>query len=168
MVLGGDNTKEQEKILGQFEKNKNKIFTPKELEEICKVKTSKVRSILKKLLDEEKIEKVTRGKYKYAKPAKPPKPLSEEKLKRYLTTIEKTCEIAIHELMLTEPLVGEEDRVEIEHQMAFFARHLVKSRWELKHGFREPVDVDDTIFKKARRIHEWSKYVFEKSLPKRE
>ena len=79
-------------------------------------------------------------------------------------TLEKTCAIAIHELMLTEPLVGKKDKVEIEHQIAYFARHMVRAGWELDHGTTDIVDVDEKVFKKAKKIHEWSKYVFEKSL----
>ncbi len=166
MVLGDDSTKETEKIYAKFEKNKNKIFTPKVLEKSCRMDINKVRSGLSKLLKEKRIERVSRGKYRYSKPsipAKPTKPLSKEKIERYLQTLEKTCEIAIHELMLTEPLVGKEDKSEIEHQMAYFARYLIKSRWELKYGPKELIDVDEAIFKKARRIHEWSKYIFDKS-----
>lgn len=166
MVLGDDSTKEIEKIYAKFEKKKNKIFTPKVLEKSCRMDINKVRSALSKLLKEKRIVRVSRGKYRYSKPpkpAKPTKPLSKEKIERYLQTLEKTCEIAIHELMLTEPLVGKEDKSEIEHQMAYFARYLIKSRWELKYGPKELIDVDEAIFKKARRIHEWSKYVFDKS-----
>ncbi len=170
MVIEGDNTKEEEKIMAKFEKDKDKIFTPKVLEKSCKMDINKVRSVLSKLLKEEKIERVSRGKYRYAKPpkpVKPAKPLSKDKIERYLKTLEKTCEIAIHELMLTEPLVGKEDKAEIEHQIAYFARYLIKSRWELKHGSKELVDVEEHVFKKARRIHEWSKFVFEKSKTKK-
>lgn len=170
MVIEGDNTNETEKIMAKFEGNEDDIFTPKGLEKTCKMDINKVRSILSKLLKEKRIERVSRGKYRYAKPrkaAKPPKPLSKDKIKRYLKTLEKTCEIAIHELMLTEPLVGKEDKEEIEHQIAYFAKYLIKSRWELKHGSKELVDVEEHVFKKARRIHEWSKFVFEKSKTKK-
>lgn len=170
MVIEGDITNETEKILAHFENNRNEIYTPKELEEICGVDIRRVRNILPKLLGQNEIERVSRGKYRYAKPskpAKPPKPLSKDKIERYLTTLERTCEIAIHELMLTEPLVGKEDKAEIEHQIAYFARYLVRSRWDLRHGPKDPVDVDEAVFKKARRIHEWSKYVFEQSLSKK-
>lgn len=66
--------------------------------------------------------------------------------------------------MLTEPLVGKKDKTEIEHQIAYFARHLVRARWETDHGTSDILDVDEKVFKKAKKIHEWSKYVFEKSL----
>ena len=173
MVLEGDGMKETEKILAKFENNKDEIFTPKDLQKACRVDINRVRSSLTKLMKQNKIIRVSRGKYRYAKPskpskpAKPPKPLSKDKMKRYLTTLEKTCEIAIHELMLTEPLVGKDDKKEIEHQIAFFARYLVKARWEIKYGSKELVDVDEAIFKKAKRIHEWSKYIFEKSREKK-
>jgi hypothetical protein len=172
MVIEDDNMKDTEKILAKFKGNPNKIFAPKDLQEACKVNINGVRSTLTKLMKQKKIIRVSRGKYRYArpskpvKPAKPPKPLkplSKDKMKRYLNTLEKTCEIAIHELMLTESLVGKDDRKEIEHQIAFFARYLVKARWEAKHGSKELLDVDEAIFKKAKRIHEWSKYVFEKN-----
>ncbi|UCG69891.1 MAG: hypothetical protein JSV09_02390 [Thermoplasmata archaeon] len=161
--------KETEKILAKFAGNPDKIFTPKDLQKACKVNINRVRRILTKLMKQNKIVRVSRGQYRYAKPskpskpAKPPKPLSKDKMNRYLTTLEKTCEIAIHELMLTESLVGKDDKKEIEHQIAYFARYLVKARWEAKHGSKEIVDVDEAIFKKAKRIHEWSKYIFEKS-----
>jgi hypothetical protein len=170
LVIEGDITKEEEKIMAKFEKNKDKIFTPKGLEKACRMDINKVRSVLSKLLKEKRIVRISRGKYRYTKPpkpVKPAKPLSKDKIERYLQTLEKTCEIAIHELMLTEPLVGKEDKSEIEHQMAYFARYLIKSRWELKYGSKELVDVDEAIFKKARRIHDWSKYIFEKSQPKK-
>ncbi|MEE9150771.1 MAG: hypothetical protein V3U20_02940 [Thermoplasmata archaeon] len=173
MVIEGDNTDKTEKITAQFERKKDKIFTPKDLEKVCKVDIDRVRVILSKLLKNKKIVRVSRGKYRYAKPpkrvkpAKPSRRLSKDKIKSYLTTLEKTCEIAIHELMLTEPLVGKEDKAEIEHQMAYFARYLIKSRWELKHGSKDLVDVDEKVFNKARRIHEWSKFVFEKSQAKK-
>lgn len=173
MVIEGDGMKETEKILAKFKDNPNKIFAPKDLQKACKVNIGRVRSILPKLMKQKKIVRVSRGKYRHAKPSKPskpskpPKPLSKDKMKRYLTTLEKTCEIAIHELMLTESLVGKDDKKEIEHQIAYFARYLVKARWEAKHGSKELVDVDEAIFKKAKRIHEWSKYVFEKSRDKK-
>lgn len=173
MVIEGDNTNQTEKIMAKFEGNEDDIFTPKGLGKACKMDINKVRSILSKLLKEGKIERVSRGKYRYAKPLKPvkppkiPKPISKDKIKRYLKTLEKTCEIAIHELMLTEPLVGKEDKAEIEHQIAYFAKYLIKARWELKHGSKELVDVEEHVFKKARRIHEWSKFVFEKSQTKK-
>jgi hypothetical protein len=170
LVIEGDTTKEIEKILAKFEQNRDEIFTPKQLEKACKVNINKVRSALPKLIKDGIIVRVSRGKYRYAKPSIPPKPvkpLSKDKIERYLNTLEKTCEIAIHELMLTEALVGNEDKAEIEHQMAYFARYLIKSRWELKYGPKELIDVDEGIFKKARRIHEWSKYVFEKSQAKK-
>ncbi len=134
----------------------------------------KVSYVLSKLMDEGKIKRVSRGMYKYAtkkqaakKPSKkPPKKalpqkLSKENIARYLATLEKTCEIAIYELMLTEPFVGTDDKAEIEHQIAYFARHLVRARWALEQEGFDNIEVSEETFRRARKIHEWSKFVFE-------
>jgi hypothetical protein len=156
--------KETEKILKIFEKEKEKTFTPKELAKISKIKSDKIGNILKKLTSQKKIEKVARGKYRYLEPKLE---LSRNHITRYITTLEKTCEIAIHELMLTEPLVGEDDKAEIEHQIAYFARHLIRARWALDRNSIETVDINDEVFMRARKIHDWSKFVFEDSLIKK-
>lgn len=150
-----------ETILELLKKDKDSIYTPKELEEKSGLEKNQVRGALSKLIEEEMIERVERGKYRYSGP---PLPDMDDKVKRYLSTLEKTCAIAIHELMLTEPLVGKADKAEIEHQIAYFARIMVRSRWELDHGTSDFVDIDEKVFKKAKKIHEWSKMVFEKSL----
>jgi hypothetical protein len=159
--IEGDITNETDRILTYFETNYEDIFTPKDIEKACAVDMYKVRRILTNLVKQEKIERLERGKYRYAGPVMDQ---VDDKVKRYLSTLEKTCAIAIHELMLTEPLVGKSDKVEIEHQIAYFARILVRSRWELDHGTSDSVDIDEKVFKKAKKIHEWSKMVFEKSL----
>ncbi|UCE74065.1 MAG: hypothetical protein JSV56_13765 [Methanomassiliicoccales archaeon] len=164
MVLEGDNTDKTKKILSYFEKNSEKIFTPKDLEKASGLGIKNVRGILQKLLKQEKIIRVSRGKYRYPKAKKT---LSKEDAKRYLSALEKTCEIAIHELMLTEPFVGKEERPEIEHQIAYFARYLVKARWELEHGSGELAEMEEAAFKRARKIHEWHKFIFERSLAKK-
>ncbi|UCE39188.1 MAG: type IV toxin-antitoxin system AbiEi family antitoxin domain-containing protein [Thermoplasmata archaeon] len=161
MVIEGDNTDETNRILTFFQSKKDEIFTPKDIAKACAVDIHRVRSILSKLSKQNKIERVERGKYRFAEHVKSK---MDDKVKRYLSTLEKTCAIAIHELMLTEPLVGKKDKAEIEHQIAYFARILVRSRWELEHGTSEDFDVDEKVFKRARKIHEWSKMVFEKSL----
>ncbi len=173
---------EKERIMARFEKEKDRIFTPKWLAKSCRMEPGKVSYVLSKLMEEGKVKRVSRGMYKYAekkkaakkptkKPAnKPPKKgkkkalpmkLSMENLARYLATLEKTCEIAIYELMLTEPFVGTDDKTEIEHQIAYFARHLVKARWALEQEAFESVEVTEETFRRARKIHEWSKFVFE-------
>jgi predicted transcriptional regulator len=152
--------KEADRIFKIFEKDKSKLFTPKELAKMTGIKPNKIQNILKTLLSEDNIERVSRGKYSFTKPKAQ---LSKEHLKRYITTLEKTCEIAIHELMLTEPLVGKEDLAEIEHQIAFFARHLIKARWALDKDTSGSVDIDEEVFSRARKIHDWSKFVFEDS-----
>lgn len=169
---------EKERILARFEKEKDRIFTPKWLAKSCRIEPSKVSYVLSKLMDDGKVKRVSRGMYKYAtkkKPAKKPskkppkkgkkkalpKKLSKENLARYLATLEKTCEIAIYELMLTEPFVGSDDRNEIEHQIAYFARHLVRARWALEQEAFDNVEVTEETFRRARKIHEWSKFVFE-------
>jgi hypothetical protein len=159
--IEGDNTDDNERILAYFETKADEIFTPKDIEKDCTVSINKVRKILTNLVKQEKIVRVERGKYRYAGPIMDQ---VDDKVKRYLSTLEKTCAIAIHELMLTEPLVGKSDKTEIEHQIAYFARILVRSRWELDHGTSDSVDIDEKVFKKAKKIHEWSKMVFEKSL----
>jgi len=55
------------------------------------------------------------------------------------------------------------DKEEIERQIAYFARHLVKARWELNKAAPDLQEVDEEVFLRARRIHEWSKLVFEDS-----
>jgi hypothetical protein len=159
--IEGDRTNEADRILTYFETKAGEIFTPKDIEKDCAVDMYKVRRILTNLVKQEKIERVERGKYRYAGPIMDQ---VDDKVKRYLSTLEKTCAIAIHELMLTEPLVGKSDKTEIEHQIAYFARILVRSRWELDHGTSDSVDIDEKVFKKAKKIHEWSKMIFEKSL----
>ena len=152
-----------EKIMKLFENNKSKIFSPKDLADESGIAANKVRNILSKLLRKESIVKVSRGKYQHPTPAKV---LPKEHIKRYISALEKTCEIAIHELMLTESLVGKKDKAEIEHQIVYFARHLVKARWELDKGPIDSIDINEEIFKRARKIHDWSKMVFEESLEK--
>jgi hypothetical protein len=177
---------EKERILARFEKEKDRIFTPKWLAKSCRMEPGKVSYVLSKLMDEGKVKRVSRGMYKHAekkkaakkpskKPAKKPAKkspkkgkkkalsmkLSKENLARYLATLEKTCEIAIYELMLTEPFVGTDDKTEIEHQIAYFARHLVRSRWALEQEAFENVEVTEETFRRARKIHQWSKFVFE-------
>lgn len=169
---------ERERIMARFEKERDRIFTPKWLAKSCRMEPGKVSYVLSKLVDEGKVKRVSRGMYKFAekrKPTKKPKTkpatktperklpakLSKENIARYLATLEKTCEIAIYELMLAEPYVGAEDRAEIEHQIAFFARHLVRARWALEQEAFEGVDVNEETFRRARKIHEWSKFVFE-------
>ena len=161
MDIEGGNTDDNERILELFRKDKDSIHTPKELEEASGLGKSKVRNALSKLMEQNMIERAERGKYRYAGPTMAE---VDDKVKRYLSTLEKTCAIAIHELMLTEPLVGKSDKTEIEHQIAYFARILVRSRWELDHGTSDSVDIDEKVFKKAKKIHEWSKMIFEKSL----
>lgn len=118
----------------------------------------RVQNVLKKLLKQGKVVRISRGRYRH-----PQKALSKENVRRYLKTLERTCELAIHELMLTEPMVGKEDRSEIEKQIAYFARHLVSVRWELDRGSLDSIHMDERIFKRAQKIHEWSKFVFERS-----
>jgi hypothetical protein len=160
MVIGDDNMKDLEKVAACFEKDKKKIFTSKEIEKKSKIDAKKVRTLLTKLLKQGKIERVSRGKYRFSEPKKPP---SKDSIKRYLKTLEKTCEIAIHELMLTESLVGKEDREEIVYQIAYFARNLIRVRWELDKGPMESIEIDEEVFSRARKIHDWSKFVFEDS-----
>ena len=57
--------------------------------------------------------------------------------------------------------MGADDRSEIEHQIAYFARHLVRSRWALEQETFDSVEVSEDTFRRARKIHEWSKFVFE-------
>ena len=169
---------EKERILARFEKEKDRVFTPKWLAKSCRMEPGKVSYVLSKLMEEGKVKRVSRGMYKFAekkktakkpskKPAKKapkkalPMKLSKENLARYLATLEKTCEIAIYELMLAEPFVGSDDRSEIEHQIAYFARHLVRARWALEQETFDNMDVSEETFMRARRIHEWSKFVFE-------
>lgn len=156
--------KEADEILKIFQKEENKTFTPKDLVKKTGMESRKIQNILKKLISQKKIERIARGKYGYMKPKVQ---ITKEHLKRYITTLEKTCEIAIHELMLTEPLVGKEDLAEIEHQIAYFARHLIKARWALDRDTSESIDIDDEVFMRARKIHDWSKFVFEDSLSKK-
>jgi hypothetical protein len=106
---------------------------------------------------------VARGKYRYLEP---PEAVSEEEIRRYLKALEKTAEIAIHELMLTEGIVGKEERKEIEHQIAYFARKMVKARWELEHGMKGDIPLEEGAFDRAKKIHQWSKYMFELSRKK--
>lgn len=162
--LRGDITDKTKKIMNRFEKNKGTVFTAKELEKICKIDAKTVRNILAKLLRRNKVVRISRGKYRYPKPEMT---LSKEQIARYITTLEKTCEIAIYDLMLAEAFVGKDDMAEIEHQIAYFARYLVKVRWESEHGGSDFVDVDDTMFKRAKKIHAWSKFVFERSRTKK-
>lgn len=180
MVIGGGHLNEKERILARFEKEKDRIFTPKWLAKSCRMEPGKVSYILSKLVEEGRIKRVSRGMYSYtakrkSAPRTPKKPqknsarkppgkapkLSKENRARYLATLEKTCEIAIYELMLAEPFVGVEDRTEIEHQIAYFARHLVQARWMLEQEAFDTVDINEETFTRARRIHEWSKFVFE-------
>ena len=169
---------EKERIMARFEREKDRIFTPKWLAKSCRMEPGKVSYVLSKLMEEGKVKRVSRGMYKYAekkkaakkpskKPAKkspkkvPSMKLSKENLARYLAPLATTCELAISELMLTEPFVGADDRTEIEHQIAYFARHLVRSRWALEQETFDSVEVSEETFRRARKIHEWSKFVFE-------
>jgi hypothetical protein len=163
MVLEGDKTDSTKKIFTIFEKQKDNLFTPKELEKKSKFESRKVRSALNTLISQEKIQRVSRGKYRYLAPL--PAPTNEE-MKRYLLALEKTCEIAIHELMLTESLVGKDQIGEIEHQIAYFARRMVKARWDLEQGSSEDTAFDEDAFSRAKKIHQWSQYMFELSRKK--
>ena len=60
-------------------------------------------------------------------------------------------------------VVGKEDNEEIEHQIAYFARHLIKSRWESNKDTPDLEELDVEVFTRASKIHEWSKLVFEDS-----
>lgn len=164
MVLEGDSTDSTKKILIYFENRQEKTITPKQLEKATKLDSSRVRSTLKKLLSQKKIKRVSRGKYQYMEPREP---LSEADFTRYLQALEKTSEIAIHELMLTESLVSGEELAEIEHQIAYFARRMVKARWELEHGTGEDFPFDEAAFTRAKKIHQWSQYMFELSKKKK-
>jgi hypothetical protein len=158
VVLEGDNTDINKKILTIFEKKKDNIFTPAELAKKSKLNSKRTRSAINSLLSQNKIERVSRGKYRLVKPISIPTP---KEFKRYLKTLEKTCEIAIHELMLTESLVDESQIPEIEHQIAYFARRLVKARWDLKQGTLDDTSFDEAAFLRAKKIHQWSQYMFE-------
>lgn len=158
MVLEGDTTDAAKKILIYFENRTEKTITPKELEKATKLDSNKVRSAIKKLLSQNKIKRVARGKYQVVESREP---LSEADLTRYLQALEKTSEIAIHELMLTESLVSEKELAEIEHQIAYFARRMVKARWELEHGTGEEFPFDEAAFNRAKKIHKWSLYMFD-------
>jgi hypothetical protein len=164
VVLEGDITDATKKILIYFENRTEKTITPKELEKATKLDSNRVRSAIKKLLSQEKIKRVSRGKYQFLEPKEP---LSAADFTRYLQALEKTSEIAIHELMLTESLVNKEDLGEIEHQIAYFARRMVKARWELEHGTGEDFPFDEAAFTRAKKIHQWSQYMFELSKKKK-
>jgi hypothetical protein len=158
LVLEGDNTDATKKILIYFENRTDKTISPKEIEKATKLDSKKVQSALKKLLTQNKITRISRGKYRYLPPRVP---LSEADYTRYLQALEKTAEIAIHELMLTESLVNEDELAEVEHQIAYFARRMVKARWELEHGSGEDFPFDEAAFTRAKKIHQWSQYMFE-------
>jgi hypothetical protein len=164
LVLEGDITDAGKKILIYFENRADKTITPKELEKATKLDSNRVRSTIKKLLSEKKIKRVSRGKYQVVESREP---LSDGDFTRYLQALEKTSEIAIHELMLTESLVSKEDVGEIEHQIAYFARRMVKARWELEHGTGEEFPFDEAAFTRAKKIHQWSQYMFELSKKKK-
>ncbi len=151
------------KIRIYFENRPDQAITPKELEKATKLSNNQVRAALNKLLSEELIIRVARGKYRYLEP---PEAVSEEEIRRYLKALEKTAEIAIHELMLTESIVDEEEAREIEHQIAYFARKMVKARWELEHGMKGDIPLEEGTFDRAKKIHQWSKYMFELSRKK--
>jgi hypothetical protein len=164
MVLRDGPMDNEKKILIYFENRPEKLISPKELEKATKLESRKVRSALNKLLSRDCIVRVERGKYRYLEPVEQ---VSEEEVRRYLKALEKTSEIAIHELMLTESIVGEEEKKEIEHQIAYFAKKLVKARWELEHGLSGDIPLDEGAFSRANKIHQWSKYMFELSRKKR-
>jgi len=164
MVLEGESLDDTKKIMIYFENRPEQIISPKELERSTMLSQSRVRSIITKLLSQEKIIRISRGKYRFLAPVEH---VSEEEIRRYLKALEKTAEIAIHELILTESIVGEEERKEIEHQIAYFARKLVKAKWELDHGLSGEIPLEEGVFSRANKIHQWSKYMFELSRKKR-
>lgn len=146
-----------DKISKFFEENKEKDFAPKDIVKATKLSRNAVYKALGKLTKEGKIIKVTKGRYRHQESD------LQDRIKnvRYLNTIGKTCEIAIHELMIAESLLDEEEsRVEIEHQVAYFARPLVKVLWELEQETYRRIKVDEHLFDRAEKIHEWSNYVF--------
>jgi hypothetical protein len=147
------------KVLACFKDDVDVILSPKALARKCEMNPGKIQRLLSSLLAQEKIERVSKGRYRLLQTMKT---APDSRLARLVKAVEKTSEIAIHELMLAEPLVGPEDRKEIEHQIAYFARHLVRIRWEMEHG-GGLVEVDNDLFERARRIHEWTRMVHEKS-----
>jgi hypothetical protein len=164
MVLEGESLDDTKKIMIYFENRPENIISPKELEKSTKLSQNRVRSAITKLLSQERIIRVARGKYRFLAEVEH---VSEDDVIRYLKALEKTAEIAIHELMLTESIVGEEERKEIEHQIAYFARKLVKAKWELEHGLSGEIPLDEDAFSRANKIHQWSKYMFQLSRKKR-
>jgi hypothetical protein len=164
MVLEVDIMDDKKKVLIFFKNRSDKTITPKELEKGTRLDTNRVRKVLGKLLSEGHIERVSRGKYRFLEPEEQ---YSYEDIIRYLKTLEKTCQIAIHELMLTESIVGKDEISEIEHQIAYFARKLVWARWEQEYGPGDEVPYDEATFKRAKKIHEWSQYMFALSKKKR-
>ena len=164
MVLEGESLDDTKKIMIYFENRPEQIISPKELERSTTLSQSRVRSTITKLLSKEQIIRVSRGKYRFLPPVEH---VSEDEIRRYLKALEKTAEIAIHELILTESIVGEEERKEIEHQIAYFARRMVKARWELEHGTGEDFPFDEAAFTRAKKIHQWSQYMFELSRKKK-
>ncbi len=146
-----------DKISKLFEEGKEKEFAPKDITKATKLSKNAVYKALSILTKEGKIIKVAKGRYRYQE-----SDLQDQiRTFRYLNTIGKTCEIAIHELMIAESLLNEEEsKVEIEHQVAYFARHLVKALWELEQETYRMIEVDEHLFERAEKIHEWSNYVF--------
>jgi sugar-specific transcriptional regulator TrmB len=148
-----------EKVSRLFNNNENADFSPKEVATATELPVTSVYKVLKKLVEDGEIEKVKRGRYKQID--KKPKAITDNL--HYLNTIGKTCEIAIHELIIAESLLkDEENTTEIEHQIAYFARYLVKVLWELEQETYKIIDVDKNLFNRAEKIHEWTNMVFEK------
>jgi Fe2+ or Zn2+ uptake regulation protein len=146
-----------DKITKLFEESKDKEFAPKDVAKTTKLSKSAVYKALSRLTEEGIIVKVAKGRYRFQE-----SDLQDQiRNARYLNTIGKTCEIAIHELMIAESLLNEEEsKAEIEHQLAYFARHLVKVLWELEQETYRMIKVDEHLFERAEKIHEWSNYVF--------
>jgi hypothetical protein len=155
---------DQKKVLIYFQNRTDKLLAPKDIEKGTRLDTKRVRKTLDALLKDGKIERVSRGKYRYLEPKKQ---FSYADIERYLKTLEKTCQIAIHELMLTESIAGKDELSEIEHQIAYFARKMVWARWELEYGKGDEIPYDEPTFKRAKKIHEWSQYMFALSKKKR-
>jgi predicted transcriptional regulator of viral defense system len=140
MVLEVDIMDDKKKVLIFFKNRSDKTITPKELEKGTRLDTNRVRKVLGKLLSEGHIERVSRGKYRFLEPEEQ---YSYEDIIRYLKTLEKTC------------------------QIAYFARKLVWARWEQEYGPGDEVPYDEATFKRAKKIHEWSQYMFALSKKKR-
>ncbi len=42
----------------------------------------------------------------------------------------------------------------------------MKARWELEHGMKGDIPLEEGAFDRAKKIHQWSKYMFELSRKK--